>query len=118
MPYPRRLRWNDDTLMNLQKIQKLSLEEKKSLLERTIKLQEEVGELAQQVLIQTGSSGSHHKKAPTNDVKQEVVDVTLVALSIFFLEGGTPLELEKIVEAKMGKWEASQLLNSPPQKNR
>jgi NTP pyrophosphatase (non-canonical NTP hydrolase) len=118
MPYPRRLRWDDDTLMNLQKIQKLSLEEKKSLLERTIKLQEEVGELAQQVLIQTGSSGSHHKKAQTSGIQEEAVDVTLVALSIFFLEGGTPLELEKIVEAKMGKWEASQLLNSPPQKNR
>ena len=65
--------------MNLKEIQKLSLDEKKNLLERTIKLQEETG------------------------------DVTLVALSIFFLEGGTPPELLKVLKEKAKKWKKFQV---------
>ncbi len=90
--------------MDLEKIQKLSLEEKKNLLERTIKLQEETGELAEQVLIAHKSSGSQYKKSSKDAIKEEAADVTLVALSIFFLEGGTPKELEKILKAKIAKW--------------
>jgi NTP pyrophosphatase (non-canonical NTP hydrolase) len=91
--------------MDLEKIQKLSLEEKKNLLTRTIKLQEETGELAEQVLIAQKSSGSQYKKIDKNAIKREAIDVTLVALSIFFLEGGTLPELEKICKAKVAKWE-------------
>ena len=90
--------------MNLEEIEKLSLAEKKSLLERTVKLQEEAGELAEQVLIASKASGSQYKKSQRNAIKQEAVDVTLVALSIFFLEGGTPSELSKIVKSKAAKW--------------
>lgn len=90
--------------MDLEKIQKLSLEEKKNLLERTIKLQEETGELAEQVLIAHKSSGSQYKKSSKSAIKKEAADVTLVALSIFFLEGGTPKELEKILQEKAAKW--------------
>ncbi len=88
----------------IQEIQKLSLSEKKNLLERTIKLQEETGELAEQVLIASKSSGSQYKKSTKNALKCEAVDVTLVALSIFFLEGGTPAELKKAIQTKMAKW--------------
>jgi NTP pyrophosphatase (non-canonical NTP hydrolase) len=90
--------------MDLEKIQKLSLEEKKNLLERTLKLQEETGELAEQVLIAHKSSGSQYKKPNKDAIKKEAVDVTLVALSIFFLEGGTPKQLKKILKAKTTKW--------------
>ena len=90
--------------MNLKEIEKLSLAEKKNLLERTVKLQEETGELAEQVLIAAKASGSQYKKGQKDAIKQEAVDVTLVALSIFFLEGGTPEELRKIVKIKAAKW--------------
>lgn len=90
--------------MDLKTIQQLSLEEKKGLLERTIKLQEETGELAEAVLIAQKSSGSQYKKTTKNAIKEEAVDITLVALSIFFLEGGTIKELEKMIENKTAKW--------------
>lgn len=90
--------------MDLEAIQKLSLEEKKNILERTIKLQEETGELAEQVLIAQNSSGSQYKTSTKEAIKEEAADVILVALSIFFLEGGTPVELGKVLDAKAAKW--------------
>ena len=90
--------------MDLEAIQKLSLEEKKNILERTIKLQEETGELAEQVLIAQQSSGSQYKTSTKEAIKEEAADVILVALSIFFLEGGTPAELGKVVDSKAAKW--------------
>ncbi|MBI2809627.1 MAG: hypothetical protein HYX67_02185 [Candidatus Melainabacteria bacterium] len=88
--------------MNIKEIQKLSLAEKKTLLERMVKLQEETGELAEQVLIAAKASGTQDKKKA--DIKHESVDVALVALSIFFLDGGTPDELKKVLKTKMAKW--------------
>jgi len=90
--------------MDLEAIQKLSLEEKKNILERTIKLQEETGELAEQVLIAQQSSGSQYKTSTKEAIKEEAADVILVALSIFFLEGGTPQELDRVIDAKAAKW--------------
>ncbi|MBS0621002.1 MAG: hypothetical protein JSS61_06050 [Verrucomicrobia bacterium] len=93
--------------MILKSLQQLSLEEKKSLLERMVKLQEEVGELAQEVLIQHGSSGSHYKQSAST-IREEAVDVILVALSIFYLEKGTPEELDSLLAAKAKKWKEKQ----------
>lgn len=90
--------------MHFATIQELSIKEKKSLLERMVKLQEEVGELAQEVLIDQKSSGSGHKSAGVDGVLGEAVDVTLVALSIFFKHGGTIQQLEEISTAKWTKW--------------
>lgn len=95
--------------MNLDEIRTLSLEEKKSLLERTVKLQEETGELAQAVLIAAKLSGSQYKTSSKEAVKEESVDVILVALSIFFFEGGTPQELETLLKTKSAKWKQHQM---------
>jgi len=46
----------------LSTIQQLSKQEKKTLLERMVKLQEEAGELANEVLISQKASGSERKK--------------------------------------------------------
>lgn len=89
-------------------IQKLSLQEKKSLLERMVKLQEECGELALEVLITTKSSGSLHKKAQEEGIKKESLDVLLVALSIYFMEGGTTEEFLSQLTDKTAKWKKFQ----------
>jgi NTP pyrophosphatase (non-canonical NTP hydrolase) len=94
--------------MDLKQIQQLSVSEKKNLLERTIKLQEETGELAEQVLIAQNSSGSQYKETTKDAIKIEAADVMLVALSIFFLEGGTSEELEAILGEKAAKWKKFQ----------
>lgn len=90
--------------MDFVTLQKMSINEKKTVLERMVKLQEEVGELAQEVLIENKCAGSTHKKAGVDGILGEAVDVTLVALSIFFKHGGTVEMLEQISKAKSEKW--------------
>jgi NTP pyrophosphatase (non-canonical NTP hydrolase) len=92
----------------LKYIKTLSLQEQKTLLERMVKLQEETGELAQEVLIHSRSSGSLHKKKGDDGIKGESIDVVIVALSIFFHEGGTVKELGTLLKKKLKKWEQFQ----------
>jgi len=97
--------------MNLKLIQTLSLREKKSLLERALKLQEETGELAEQILIHRQASGTKHKKKKLDGIREEAIDVILVALSIFFLENGSIAELAQLLESKAKIWKQRQLIN-------
>jgi NTP pyrophosphatase (non-canonical NTP hydrolase) len=92
----------------LQEIEQLSLNEKKSLLEKMVKLQEECGELAQEVLIHSKSSGSQHKEIGADGIKGECIDVILVALSIFFKEGGDVEECLALLNLKASKWKKHQ----------
>lgn len=97
------------SLPMLELIEKLSKQEIKTLLQRAVKLQEEVGELAQEILIHEKASGSQHKDAGADGILGESVDVTLVALSIFFASGGTTAELTDLIEKKSQKWAKHQL---------
>ncbi len=97
--------------MNLNQIEKLSKTESKTIMERTVKLQEEVGELAQEVLIAAKASGLQYKVASHDGIKGECADILIVALSIFFADGGTAEELEALVGAKCQKWAKHQVPN-------
>lgn len=92
----------------MNKLKQLSLKEKKTLLEKMVKLQEEVGELAQEVLIHEKSSGTHYKTAKDENILDESVDVILVALSIFFSQGGTIETYRSLLKKKSVKWEKFQ----------
>ena len=93
----------------LERIKALSRKEKKDLLERTVKLQEEVGELAEAVLIHSKASGSQYKKAADKDIESEIADILLVSLDIFFsLSKDTDL-LAELLMKKCQKWEKHQL---------
>ncbi len=94
--------------MDLKLIQRLSLSESKDSLERFLKLGEECGELAQELLIARNASGFHNKSAGADGICGEAVDVLLVALSIFFCHGGSIEELAVITEKKSLKWRDSQ----------
>jgi NTP pyrophosphatase (non-canonical NTP hydrolase) len=94
--------------LDIELIYRLSMSEKKKLLERFAKLSEENGELAQEILIASNAFGSQHKKAGKDGIVGEAVDVILVALSIFFCAGGSPEELAEIAKQKCAKWEAHQ----------
>jgi len=91
-----------------QDIQNLSLHEKKSLLQRMVKLQEECGELAQEVLIHTNASGSQYKEKKEDTLKKECVDILLVVLSIYFQEKGSVDELFSLLYEKKEKWKKHQ----------
>ncbi len=94
--------------MNYELIAKLSKQEPKTLLQRMVKLQEEVGELAQEVLIHENASGSQHKSHGPDGVLGECIDIALVVLSIYFQQGGSPQHLESTVNRKCAKWEQYQ----------
>lgn len=99
------------SIMNLKRIEQLASLEAKSTMERMVKLQEEVGELAQEVLIAHRTSGSSRKSPGPDGIAGECVDVIIVALSIFFKNGHDENELKELIEKKCEKWEKFQVIN-------
>ncbi|MBL4819175.1 MAG: hypothetical protein JKY15_08150 [Deltaproteobacteria bacterium] len=95
-------------MIDLKLLKELSEREPKKLLERTVKLQEEVGELAQEVLIHQKVSGTQHKSHGQDGILGECVDVALVALSIYFYHGGDIEDLEACINKKFQKWRKHQ----------
>jgi NTP pyrophosphatase (non-canonical NTP hydrolase) len=94
--------------MDIKLIKRLSLSEQKDSLERFLKLGEECGELAQEILIARKASGFHNKHPGSDGICGEAVDVLLVALSIFFCHGGSIEELSAITLKKSLKWQDAQ----------
>ncbi len=93
--------------IDLSLIKELSLKETKTTLERFLKLSEECGELAEEILIERNVSGFQHKSS-TDGILGETVDVLLVAFSIFFKEGGSLQDLTELIEKKTAKWQRYQ----------
>lgn len=92
--------------MDLQLIKELSLSEPKSRHQMFIKLSEECGELAQEILIEDNASGFQHKVRGSDGINGEAVDVIIVALSLFFNNGGTIEELSATINKKCQKWQS------------
>lgn len=98
--------------MNLELIEQLSKQEKKTLIERSLKLQEEVGELAVEIGIAQKIVGFYHKEVGKDGIKGEAIDTVLVGLSIFYAAGGNSAELDTIVAAKCKKWQEHQKISA------
>ena len=90
--------------MNMKEIKELSLIEKKSLEQMGLKLSEEVGECSQALLSYLKASGSEYKELGIQDVKEECVDVIMVASSIFYKLGAEESELDELMDKKIKKW--------------
>jgi len=88
----------------------LTQSDPKSLQERTLKLSEEAGELAQAVLTVTKAPGSTYKTHTLDDVREEAADAAIVALSILAQTTDSKdqfeAELERLLSAKCAKWQA------------
>lgn len=89
----------------LKKIEELSFLNKKTPEQIGLKLSEETGEVTQALLSATNATGSAYKKEGVEDVKEECVDVIMVALSLFFKMGGSKEEFEETLKTKTTKWE-------------
>lgn len=92
--------------MDLELIKGLALSEPKNRHQIFIKLSEECGELAQEILIKDNASGFQHKVAGSDGINGEAVDVIIVALSLFFTNGGTIEELTATINKKCQKWQS------------
>lgn len=90
---------------------RLSRSDPKTLQERTLKLCEEAGEVAQAVLSATGAPGSGYKGLTLLDVREEAVDAAIVALAILAQacpdEETFDAEWQRLVREKCAKWLAS-----------
>ena len=89
-------------------IEEVSKKEKKTLSQRALKLQEEVGEVAQALLIEQKAPGMSHKSIEHVGLTVECIDVLLVTLDLFFATGGTKNTLMDLLSKKTKKWESSQ----------
>lgn len=90
--------------MKISDIKQLSIENKKSLEQIALKLSEETGEVSQALLSYLKASGSEYKELDSADVKEECVDVVIVALSLFYKLNGEDSEFEKMFDKKVEKW--------------
>ena len=90
--------------MNLKDVKKLSMENEKSLEQIALKLAEETGEVSQALLSYLQASGSVYKNMTDEDVKEECVDVMIVALSLFYKLNGEDEELQEVFDRKVRKW--------------
>jgi len=90
-------------------IKQLSLNDKKSLIEKTLKLSEEVGELAKVVLPYGGAYATNHRVVNKRKLLEEVVDIHLVNQSIMYDLGFTESDFNDLLVEKALVWNSLQV---------
>jgi NTP pyrophosphatase (non-canonical NTP hydrolase) len=85
-------------------IQRLSLDDKKSLSQKALKVGEEVGELSKVVLPFDNAFGTTHRFVERESILEEVADVILTALSVAYDRKFTHDEIESMMTRKADKW--------------
>ena len=88
----------------LETVKNLTSNDKKSLAEKGIKMNEEVGEMARNILAYTSASGSFHKFATTEMLVEDCADIMLVALSIMYDLGAKWEDVEAAMHKKSSYW--------------
>lgn len=86
----------DNKLVNFEEISRLTEIDKKTLLERTLKLSEEVGEVAQAMLSYSNACVCGYKKKSKEDLVEECLDVIIVASSIISQSYDNDVDIETV----------------------
>jgi NTP pyrophosphatase (non-canonical NTP hydrolase) len=90
-------------------IKDLSIKDKKTLSQKTLKLVEEVGELSRVILPFDSAPGTNHRFPDREKILEEVVDVYLSNISIAHSLGFTDEEFNEMLNKKTDKWAKLQL---------
>jgi len=85
-------------------IKDLSIKDKKTLSQKTLKLVEEVGELARVILPYDSAHGTNHRFTDRDAILEELVDVYLTNVSISHSLGFTDEEFNDMLVKKSEKW--------------
>lgn len=94
-----------DKIRLLDYIQTLSRNDTKSLMGKSVKTQDEVGDLGGAILAFTGQAGATHKFVEASGVFDEAIDVILCALSCAYDVGATHEEIFEHMFKKASYWE-------------
>jgi NTP pyrophosphatase (non-canonical NTP hydrolase) len=88
------------------RVKKVSLLERKTLVERGLKLNEEAGELAAEILKYRGLKGAKGKtkKEILYDLHLEAVDCLLMSMDILVHTGATEKRIRTIMNDQLDKW--------------
>lgn len=89
------------------RVKRVSKLETKNLVERGLKLNEEAGELAAEILRYKGLKGSkgRSKEEILYDLHLEAVDCLLMAMDILNHTGADEERINKIIDSQLEKWE-------------
>lgn len=90
-------------------IKDLSIKDKKTLSQKTLKLVEEVGELAKVILPYDSASGTNHRFTDRESILEEIIDVYLTNISIAYSLNFTDDEINEMLENKSKKWAELQI---------
>lgn len=90
-------------------IKDLSIKDKKTLSQKTLKLVEEVGELAKVILPYDSASGTNHRFTNRESILEEIIDVYLTNISIAHSLNFSDEEINEMLERKSKKWAELQL---------
>ena len=90
------------------KLKRISKKEKRSLLARALKANEEAGELSAEVLKLEGEKGRNGKteKEVREHLWLEAIDTLTVCMDILVATGATQKKIDEIFNQQMDKWEA------------
>lgn len=93
--------------LNMTRINELTQLDNKTLLERTLKLSEECGEVAEATLSYLKTNGSQYKEKGFDDVLEENLDVIMVAISnicqLYNYEPNSKF-IQDLFDTKLQKW--------------
>ena len=90
-------------------IKKLSIADKKTLSQKSLKTTEEVGELAKVILPFDSAQGTNHRFVDKKLILEEIVDVYLSSISIAYSLDFSDEEIEEMIVEKSKKWENIQV---------
>jgi len=94
---------------NLKYVKMLSLNDKKTLTQKALKLSEEVGELASVILPYEGAYATNHRVVNKKKLLEECVDIFLVNQSIIYDLGFTDEDFNDLVMDKAQIWNGLQV---------
>ena len=88
-------------------VRKVSKLEKRSLLARGLKLNEEAGELSAEILKLLGEKGrkGKTKSEVLDDLRLEGIDCLLMSMDVLCHVGTTDKQITKIMNSQLKKWE-------------
>lgn len=92
----------NEALENIYKASRAN--ESKTIQQITLKLMEEMGEVAEALLSYTEAPGCKYKGKTIDDLKEEIIDVIIVSFVLTEKLGMEKEEIKEIIKRKVDKW--------------